>query len=55
MINNNFFYNFQKSTLTFKKKLYQNDILFLIDQLILIKVEGDDCEYEYYDTQMVRV
>jgi hypothetical protein len=28
---------------------------FLIDQFILSKIEGNECEYEYPDTQMVRV
>jgi hypothetical protein len=56
MINNNFFNNFQKSTLFFKKINYIKMIsYFLIDQLILSKVEGNECEYEYFNTQMVRV
>jgi hypothetical protein len=28
---------------------------FLIDQFIHSKVQGNECEYEYSDTQMVHV
>jgi hypothetical protein len=54
MINNNFFYNFQKSTIIFFYKKINNIktiSYFLIDQFILNKVKGNECEYGYSDTQ----